>query len=161
MDIDIQQVLTQIVGFLLLLWLMRKFAWGPLLGLLDERRLRISSELEEIRKGKEALVQMKLDYEAKLSGIENEARLKIQEAVAEGQRVAKEISDSAREEARQAIEKAKEKIAMEVIKGKAQLREEIATLAVGAAEKIIRREISPQKNKELVLEYIDELKASS
>ncbi|MFY9268772.1 MAG: F0F1 ATP synthase subunit B [Candidatus Manganitrophaceae bacterium] len=161
MDIDIQQVLTQIVGFLLLLWLMRKFAWGPLLGLLDERRLRISSELEEIRKGKEALVQMKLDYEAKLSGIENEARLKIQEAVAEGQRVAKEISDLAREEARQAIEKSKEKIAMEVIKGKAQLREEIAMLAVGAAEKIIRREISPQKNKELVLEYIDELKASS
>ncbi|NKE72761.1 F0F1 ATP synthase subunit B [Nitrospiraceae bacterium HYJII51-Mn-bac16s-1-B09] len=156
--IDIQQVLTQIVGFLLLLWLLRKFAWGPLLGVLDERRTRIASELEEIRKGKESLAQMKTEYDTKLSEIENQARLRIQEAVVEGQRMAREIAEGAREEAHQILEKAKEDIQREMAKAKAQLRDEIATIAVSAAGKIVRQEMNKQKDKELVLQYIDELK---
>ncbi|WP_168062702.1 F0F1 ATP synthase subunit B [Candidatus Manganitrophus noduliformans] len=158
MGIDIQQVLTQIVGFLLLLWLLRKFAWGPLLGVLDERRTRIASELEEIRKGKESLAQMKTEYDTKLSEIENQARLRIQEAVVEGQRMAREIAEGAREEAHQILEKAKEDIQREMAKAKAQLRDEIATIAVSAAGKIVRQEMNKQKDKELVLQYIDELK---
>lgn len=158
MDIQIQQVLTQIVGFLLLLWLLRKFAWGPLLGVLDERRTRIASELEEIRKGKESLAQMKTEYDTKISEIENQARLRIQEAVVEGQRMAREIAEGAREEAHQILEKAKEDIQREMVKAKAQLRDEIATIAVSAAGKIVRQEMNKQKDKELVLQYIDELK---
>lgn len=158
MDIQIQQVLTQIVGFLLLLWLLRKFAWGPLLGVLDERRTRIASELEEIRKGKESLAQMKTEYDTKISEIENQARLRIQEAVGEGQRMAREIAEGAREEAHQILEKAKEDIQREMAKAKAQLRDEIATIAVSAAGKIVRQEMNKQKDKELVLQYIDELK---
>ncbi|MDC4204011.1 MAG: F0F1 ATP synthase subunit B [Candidatus Manganitrophus sp.] len=158
MDIQIQQVLTQIVGFLLLLWLLRKFAWGPLLGVLDERRTRIASELEEIRKGKESLAQIKTEYDTKLSEIENQARLRIQEAVVEGQRMAREMAEGAREEAHQILEKAKEDIQREMAKAKAQLRDEIATIAVSAAGKIVRQEMNKQKDKELVLQYIDELK---
>jgi len=158
LNIEIQQVLTQIVGFLLLLWLLRKFAWGPLLGVLDERRTRIATELEEIRKGKESLSQMKAEYDTKISEIENQARLRIQEAVTEGQRVAKEIADGAREEAHQILEKAKEDIQREMVKAKAQLRDEIATISVAAAGKIVRQELNKQKDKELVLQYIDELK---
>ncbi|MDC4228110.1 MAG: F0F1 ATP synthase subunit B [Candidatus Manganitrophus sp.] len=158
MNIEIQQVLTQIVGFLLLLWLLRKYAWGPLLGVLDERRTRIATELEEIRKGKESLAQMKAEYDTKISEIENQARARIQEAVTEGQRMAREIAEGAREEAHQVLEKAKEDIHREMAKAKAQLRDEIATIAVSAAGKIVRQELNKQKDKELVLQYIDELK---
>lgn len=158
MNIEIQQVLTQIVGFLLLLWLLRKYAWGPLLGVLDERRTRIATELEEIRKGKESLAQMKTEYDTKISEIENQARLRIQEAVVEGQRMAREIAEGARDEAHQILEKAKEDIQREMAKAKTQLRDEIATIAVSAAGKIVRQEMNKQKDKELVLQYIDELK---
>lgn len=158
MNIEIQQILTQIVGFLLLLWLLRKYAWGPLLGVLDERRTRIATELEEIRKGKESLAQMKAEYDTKISEIENQARARIQEAVTEGQRMAREIAEGAREEAHQVLEKAKEDIHREMAKAKAQLRDEIATIAVSAAGKIVRQELNKQKDKELVLQYIDELK---
>lgn len=158
MDIQVQQILTQIVGFLLLLWLLKKYAWIPLLGVLDERRTRIVTELEEIRKGKESLAQMKTEYDTKLSEIENQARLRIQEAVVEGQRMAKEIAEGAREEAHQILEKAKEDIQREMAKAKVQLRDEIATIAVSAAGKIVRQEMNKQKDKELVLQYIDEVK---
>lgn len=157
-SLDIQQILTQIVGFLILLWLLRKFAWGPLLSVLDERRTRIATEFEEINKRKESLAQMKAEYDTKIAEIENQARLRIQEAVLEGQQVAKEIADGARAEAHQILEKAKEKINQEIAKAKTQLRNEIATISVSAAEKIVRQELDKQKNKELVLQYIDELK---
>lgn len=157
-SLDIQQILTHIVGFLILLWLLRKFAWGPLLAVLDERRARISTEFEEIGKAKESLAQIKAEYDTKIAEIENQARLRIQEAVLEGQQMAKEIADGAQEEAHQILEKAKEKINQEIAKAKTQLRNEIATISVSAAEKIIRQELDRQKNKELVLQYIDELK---
>jgi F-type H+-transporting ATPase subunit b len=157
-SLDIQQILTHIVGFLILLWLLRKFAWGPLLAVLDERRTRISTEFEEISKGKESLAQIKAEYDTKIAEIENQARLRIQEAVLEGQQMAKEIADGAQEEAHQILEKAKEKINQEIAKAKTELRNEIATISVSAAEKIIRQELDRQKNKELVLQYIDELK---
>lgn len=158
MDLDIQQILTQIVGFLILLWLMGKFAWKPLLEVLETRRLKIASDLEEIRKGKETLAGMKQEYDAKFAEIENQARLKIQESVAEGQRAAKELSDEARREADRILQKAKENIDQEIAKAKVQLRDEIASLAISAAEKIVRKEMDRQKNKELVLQYIDEVK---
>ena len=158
MDLDIQQILTQIVGFLILLWLMGKFAWKPLLEVLETRRLKISSDLEEIRQGKETLAGMKREYDAKFAEIENQARLKIQESVMEGQRAAKELSDEARREADRILQKAKENIEVELAKAKVQLRDEIASLAISAAEKIVRKEMDRQKNKELVLQYIDEVK---
>ena len=45
--IDIRQVLTQILGFLILLWGMKKFAWGPILGTLEARRQKIAGEFAE------------------------------------------------------------------------------------------------------------------
>lgn len=158
MDIQIKQIITQMVGFLILLWVLRRFAWDRLSSILEERRTKIISELEETRKGRESLDQMRRDYEAKMAEIENQARLRVQEAVVEGQRAAKELADDARKEAHEILEKAKESIEREMAKAKAQLRDEIATIAVGAAEKIVRQEVNRQKNKELVLQYIDEVK---
>ncbi|HZR46902.1 MAG TPA: F0F1 ATP synthase subunit B [Candidatus Manganitrophaceae bacterium] len=137
---------------------MRKFAWRPLLAVIDERRLKISSELEAIKTGKESLASMQREYQLKIEEIENHARSKIQEAVVQGQQAAKEISDTARKEADHILEKAKENITVEITKAKVQLRDEIATLAISAAEKIVRQEMDKQKNKELVLQYLDEVK---
>jgi F-type H+-transporting ATPase subunit b len=158
MNIQIQQIVTQILGFLILFWVLRKFAWDRISTVLEERRAKITSDLEEARRGKESLELMRRDYEAKMAEVENRARLRVQEAVVEGQRAAKEIADGAREEAREILEKAKESIEREMAKAKAQLREEIATISVAAAEKIVRQEVNRQKNKELVLKYIDEVK---
>lgn len=161
MNLQIQQIITQVMGFLILFWVLKKFAWGRLTAVLEERRSKILGELQEIEKGKEALAQMKREYEAKFAEIESQARLKVQEAVSAGQRAAKEIADAAREEAHQILEKAKQSIDREMSKAKVQLREEIASLAIAAAEKIVRQEIDAQKNKKLVLQYIDEVKGVS
>jgi F-type H+-transporting ATPase subunit b len=156
-DINLQQVLTQIVGFLLLLWLMRKFAWGPLLGLLDERRDKIVGDMERIRQGQEFNERLRHDYQAKLSDIDNQARARTQLAVVEGERQAREITDAARREAQVIEEKAKQHVAQEVVKARLLLRDEVAHLAVASAAKILRSEIDGPRHREMVLRSLDEV----
>ena len=45
--IDIRQVITQILGFLLMVWILRRYAWGPLMGMLEARREKIAGEFKE------------------------------------------------------------------------------------------------------------------
>ncbi len=158
MNIILQQVLTQIVGFLLLLWLLKKYAWGPLLAMLDDRRNKIAAELTDIKTTKEDLSQLRADYEARMQEIEKQARVKVQEAVLEGGQLAREITTAARAEADQILIKAKENIDREVAAARIQMRNEVASLVIRTAEKVIRKEMNEQKNKELVLQYMDELK---
>jgi len=158
MDIVASQVLTQIVGFLLLLALLRKYAWGPMLAALDDRREKIATEFSDIKTSKEDLTRLRGDYEARLAEIEKQARVRIQEGITEGQRIAREITDQARSDANDILAKAKENIEREVALARAQMRNEVAHLAIAAAEKVIRKEVDEQRNKELILQYMNELK---
>ncbi|HET6370041.1 MAG TPA: F0F1 ATP synthase subunit B [Nitrospiria bacterium] len=155
MKLEIQQVITQIIGFLILLWILRRFAWGKLTGLLDERRNKIASEFAEIERTREEIAQERKAFEGRLAEIENTARQKVAEAVLEGQRVAREITDAAREESRKLVEKARENIVAETAAAKQQLKEEVARLSITIAEKILRQQIDEQKNRKLVMEMID------
>ena len=58
------EIVAQILGFLLLFFLLRAFAWKRLLALLDERKARISSEFQKIEETKAALERIKTDYES-------------------------------------------------------------------------------------------------
>ncbi len=50
--VDVPQVLTQILGFLLMVWILRRYAWGPVLGMLEARREKIAGEFREAERPK-------------------------------------------------------------------------------------------------------------
>jgi len=100
LNLEIQQILTQALGFLILLFILKKIAWKPLLSLLDERREKISSEFQTIERTKSELSRLEQDYKARLADIDAQARQRIQEAISEGQRISVEIQEKAREEIR-------------------------------------------------------------
>jgi len=156
MSVDLQQVLTQIVGFLLLLWLMRKFAWGPLRGALDGRRRQIADEWANIARGKEEVERARSDYQAKIAEIGNQAKARLQEGVAEGERQAKAILDATRVEAQGILEKAKRDIQREADQARVMLRDEVAHLAVACAAKILRQEIDPERHAALIAQTLDQ-----
>src|SRR3990170_8296691 len=113
MHLEWQQVITQIIGFLIALWVLKKFAWKPLLRVLEERRERIKSEfgkIEEERKNAQALLQQ---YQEKLKEIDAKARVRIQEAVNEGRKIAVEIKQQAQAEAKEVLTKAQAEIGRE------------------------------------------------
>ena len=157
--IDPKQVITQILGFLLLVWLLRQFAWGPLLGLLEARRQKIAGEFQEAERRKAEADGLKARYESELKGIEAQARQKLMEAVTEGQKVAGEIKAQAQTEAQHRLERANDEIARENEKAKEILKERIIALAIGAAEKILRQKLDDQAQRKLATEFVDEVGA--
>ncbi len=156
MNLEIQQILTQAIGFLVLLFILKKIAWKPLLSLLDERREKISSEFQSIERTKSELSRLEQDYKARLAEIDAQARQKIQEAISEGQRIAVDVQEKAREEAKNILNKAKDNIDLEIAKARVELRNQVASLAIKAAEKVIKEELSEERHKRLVTEFIDE-----
>jgi len=157
--IDIKQVATQILGFLLLLWGLRTWAWGPVLGMLEARRQKIAGEFEEAELRKAEALELKARYEQDLRGIEAQARERIQQAVVEGQKVAAEIKAQAQAEAQQRVARAEDEIVREREKAKEILKESIISLAVRAAEKILRQNLDDKAQRSLAGEFIDEVGA--
>jgi F-type H+-transporting ATPase subunit b len=157
--IDIRQVATQILGFLLLLWGLRKWAWGPVLGMLEARRQKIAGAFEEADRKKAEALDLKARYEQDLRGIEAQARQRIQQAVAEGQQVAAEIKAQAHAEAQQRVARAEDEIGHEREKAKELLKEQIISLAVRSAEKILRQNLDDPAQRKLASEFIDEVGA--
>jgi len=155
LNLEIQQILTQAVGFLILLFILKKIAWKPLLSLLDERREKIVSEFQTIERTKAELARLEQDFKSRLAEIDAQARQKIQEAINEGQRLAMEIQEKAREEAKKTIEKARTNIEMEIARARVDLRNQVADLAIKAAEKILEEELDSERHRRLVKNFIE------
>ena len=102
--------MTQILGFLIVLWIMKRFAWKPLLRTLEERKERIRSELEEAERRKEDAEKLRQQYEDKIESIDAEARARLQEAVKNAQKVASEIKDEARADVKEMLGRARDEI---------------------------------------------------
>lgn len=157
--IDVRQVATQILGFLILLWGLRKWAWGPVLEMLETRRRKIAGAFDEAERQKVEALELKARYEQDLRGIEAQARLRIQQAVTEGQKVAAEIKSQAQTEAQHRIARAAEEIVREREKAREVLKEHIIGLAVRSAEKILRQKLDDPTQRKLAGEFIDEVGA--
>ena len=159
--IDLPLVLTQILGFLVLLWVLRSLAWGPLVALLEERRQRISGEFEEAERRKADAGVLKARYEQDLKGIEAQARQRILEAVTEGQRVAAEIKTQAHADAAARLARADEEIVHEREKAREVLKQQVAVLSIRTAEKILREKLDDPAQRRLVERFIDEVDTRS
>jgi F-type H+-transporting ATPase subunit b len=122
-----------------------------------ERRERIKAEFDRIEQEKSEVGRLRLEYETHLKRVETESRQRIQEAVAEGQRVAAEIREGSHKEAQEMIVKAREEIAMEHDKAQVALRNEVVTLAMDIAGKVIKEELNAEKHKKLVDAFLAEL----
>ena len=157
--IDIRQVVTQVVGFLLLVWLLRQFAWAPVLKLLEERRQKIAGEFQEAERRKGEADQLRVKYEQELKTIDAQARQKLQEAVADGQRVAGEIKTQANQEAAARLARSEDEIAREREKAKELLKQQVIALSMRSAEKILRQKLDEKQQRQLVSEFIDEVGA--
>ena len=152
LDLNWGLIVTQIIGFLLTVWILKAFAWKPLLKMLEDRRNKIAGDIDDAEKIKSDAETLLDDYNAKLKDIETEARSKIQDAVGEGNRIATEIREQAREEAHQIVEKSRD-----IAKARFELRDEVVGMAMTAAEKIISIKLDEAEQKRLLEDFLKEV----
>lgn len=149
--------LTQLVAFLLFIWLLNKFAVGPVLKLIDERREKISSQFDQAAAAEKRVAALKDEYEARLQKIDEEARKRMLEEVNNGRRIAEEIGETARHEANLIVEKARVKLQLEIEQARIQLKNEIVATTLYAAERLLREKLTDSKNRDLVAAFVEEM----
>jgi len=153
-----REVATHVVAFTAAVLVLRRYAWTPILNLLEERRTRIRNEFDGIARERESVAKIKSDYETQLRGIDQQARVKIQEGVAEGLKVGGEIKEKARQDARDLIRRAREEIEIEKDRAEVALKQDMVAMAIASAEKVIRQRLDEETQRRLASDFIDELR---
>ncbi|MFH1245457.1 MAG: F0F1 ATP synthase subunit B [Candidatus Omnitrophota bacterium] len=151
------ELVAQIISFLLLLFLLRLFVWKKILGLLDARKEKIAAEFQRIEETQQEVKQLKAGYESKLALSEEEARKKTQETLAEAKKSAEQIKKKAHEEAQDIIDNAKQNIKCELAKAKEELKAEIIDLSLKAAQEVIQEKLSEEQDTKLVRDFLDKM----
>jgi F-type H+-transporting ATPase subunit b len=149
-------ILTWIVFFLLLI-ILKKYAWGPILNALDKREKDIEESLKNADYLKEELEKIN----EKQDKIIDEAQVKSKEIIEQARKAAIEathtIKEKAKEETQILMENAERQIKNEKEKALAQLKEESINIAVELASKLIHENLDSEKNRKLVNDYIKEI----
>ena len=152
--INPQLILVNIIGFLILLWLLKKFLYRPIGQMLESRKAEIQDTYAAAEAQRASMEEMRKDYERKVAGIEAEATAKIQAAVKEAQGIRDEIVNEARAKAESILDRGAEEIQREKQKAIVELREEVANLAIGASSKLLERDMDDNAHRKLIDDFI-------
>ena len=157
LGVNIKAIIIQAVGFLVLLFVLKKYLFGKISAIIKERSEGVKNVYAKIENDKAEAERLRIEYQRKLSDAETEAVKRIQEAVNEGSRVSEGIIKRAKEEIELMKVKAKERIDLERKKALADIRNQVVTLSILASSRIIRQSISSQTAEKLVDDFIEEI----
>ena len=147
-----------IITFLILLTLLSKFAWKPLLNALEKREDEITNSLENAEKARKELERLTTEGDKIIA----QARSEAQAIVSEGKKAADQLKEStllkAKEEAVTNLEQAKEQIQVEKDKAIAEIKGEVVGLSLSIAEKLVKKNLNEEDNKSLINESLKHIK---
>ncbi len=150
-------IVWTIISFLMLLWVLTKFAWKPILKSLGEREGAIRGALEEADKARSEAAKLLKQNEQNMARAEEEYQKLIREGRALAEKMKEEIVAKARQQAQQEVARASEEIQRNVETARQQLRAEVADLAIKVAEKILDESLDAAKQKKIVDSFIQQL----
>jgi|TARA_B100001750_G_scaffold51286_2_gene39013 F-type H+-transporting ATPase subunit b len=147
-----------ILTFLLLLTVLAKFAWKPLLKMLKDREEMIRNSLYDAEKAQTELARLNSEGEE----IINKARSEAQEILSQGKASAAKMKEDtlndAKEKAKLITEDAQKQIQVEKEKAIAEIKGEVVNLSLSVAEKLIKKNLSREDNKALIDESLSNVK---
>jgi F-type H+-transporting ATPase subunit b len=149
-------VLVSIVNFLVLLYLLRRFMWGPILATLDRRAAKIREGLELTESARREREQLKQEVEKILGEARREAAAIAERTTKAAEAAAADIRTQAKTEADRIREKGRTDAQALHDQALAQLRSEVASMVVLAASRILGREISPEQHRALIERSLEE-----
>ena len=147
-----------IITFLILLGLLSKFAWKPLLNVLEKRENGIARSLEEAEKARIKLESLTSEGDEIIA----KARSEAQAILSEGKKVSEQLKEStllkAKEVATANLKEAKEQIKLEKEKAIAEIKGEVVGLSFSIAEKLVKKNLNEKDNKSLINESLKGIK---
>lgn len=156
LGINLGMLIAQLVNFLLLLFVLKKFVYGPVLEKLEQRKAMIAKSVSDARNAEDTLKDIEKARAEMLEKTKSQSLAMIEAAATSAEEAKNSITESARREAQEIFEQSKLQIAREKEKMLKEASEELGKLVVKAAEKIIEREFTPEDQKRLALQATEQ-----
>ena len=150
-------LIAQIINFLILVAILTKVAYKPLMQALADRQAKIADSLETAEKEKQAAEKLRQEYLAQLTEARTQAQAIVDKAAKLAEQTKEEMLKEAREESARLLKATQEEIARERERAIAELKGEVVTLAVAAASKIIAQNMDETANAKIVDDFINNL----
>ena len=146
--------------FLIVVIVLGKFAWGPVLSLLQQREQFIHKSLSDAKHDRDEAEARLKDYAAKLQSAQVEAVAILDEAKRDAERLRDDLKQRARTEADNMVRNAEKQIEMQTTRATAQIRQEAVDLSVTIASKILQRAISKEDNEKLIADALKQIEST-
>jgi F-type H+-transporting ATPase subunit b len=159
---DINPGLTLWTGitFIVLLLVLGKFAWGPIVKMLNDRERTIRDAIESAKKERAEAERLLAEQKDSLAKAQREAADLARRNQQEVEALRQELTARARKEADELVAQARQQVAEEISKAKAVLKAHVADLAIDAAAKLVKANLDDKAQRKLVEEYIAQLPAN-
>jgi F-type H+-transporting ATPase subunit b len=144
------QLLFQLLAFIILIWLLWRFAYKPVLGLLDQRADRIRQSMEQADRIERQLAETEQRNQEILAEARREAQKIIANARELGDRQIAQAREAAHTEGDKQLQQSLAQLRAEEERAKTELRQEYADLVIRAASRVLRQELDPQKHLQLI-----------
>lgn len=150
-------MIVMLIFFIILMFLVSKFAWGPVMDMMKKREDYVANEIETAEKSRAEAEKANKEAVERLNTTKQEAQQIIEDARNAGLKQEQDIIESAKQEAERIKVQAQQEIESEKEKALQALQDKVASLSVLIASKVIEKEISAQDQDELISEYIKEV----
>ena len=153
-------LVIQLINFLILLVVLYRFLYRPLLGALEGRTAAIKQQLAEARAAREEAQRQLADFEGRLQAAQAEAHTARERAMREAAETRERLTEEARQEAARLLAAAQAQIAQDVRRARSELRAEVGALSIQIAERLIRKSLQDDDHRRLVQEALSRIEPS-
>ena len=146
-----------ILTFLVLVALLARFAWRPLLAALERRQAEIAKSLEDAQRAKQELERLQRESAQIIATARSEAEAIVSRSRSDAEQLREDIKQKSRAEAAAIVKNAERQIQLETARALQQIRHEAVDLSVTIASKILRRNVSKEDNEGLIEETLKQV----
>jgi F-type H+-transporting ATPase subunit b len=146
-----------IVTFLVLVGLLARFAWRPLMEALEQRQTTIAKSLEDARRAQQELERLQRESVQMMASARAEAEAIVSRSRSDAEALREELKQKSRAEAAGIVKNAERQIQLETARAVQQIRQEAVDLSIAIASKILRRQVSKEDNEGLIEETLKQV----
>ena len=155
LNIEPGLIIWTVITFVILLIVLRKMAWGPILTALEQREHTIRSALEEVQQVRQETEQLLAQRQQMQADANREVARLLEQGREEAERLRVSMTEQAREEAQRLIEIARREIGRERQLAMQELKNTAADLALAAAGRLLNTAMTGEDHRRLVTEFLD------
>jgi F-type H+-transporting ATPase subunit b len=148
-------VIWTIITFVLLFFILKRFAWGPILSALDKREKSIKENVVQAQKTREEAETLLADYKEKLDSIKDEARKLVEEGKAKGEKAREDLLEQARKEYEDQLGRAKKEIELAKQKAVDEVQGYVVDLTLDIASTVTEKSLSDDDHRRLAKDTLE------